>query len=186
MNSFHKKYSLISFAGMIIVACGGNNTTPSKELIRELHLKSGKLISCGPPEKEFGIVDFEMTCDEKMKNDFNVAIELLHSFEYDESEKVFAKIIDESPDCAMAYWGVAMCNFHPLWEPPTEANLKKGAKAIEIANSITPKAMRESKYINAVAAYYKEWNKTDPRTRSINFEKAMEQLHSSYPDDREA
>jgi len=187
MNSFLKKYSLIFFAGMIIVACGGNNTTPSKELISELHLKSGKLISCGPPEKEFGIVDFEMTCDEKMKNDFNVAIELLHSFEYDESEKVFAKIIDESPDCAMAYWGVAMCNFHPLWEPPTEADLKKGAEAVEIAKSITGKSERESEYINAVAAYYKDWNKKiAPQQRALNFEKAMEQLYKKYPDDKEA
>jgi hypothetical protein len=32
----------------------------------------------------------------------------LHSFEYDDAEKVFAKIIDENPECAMAYWGVAM------------------------------------------------------------------------------
>jgi hypothetical protein len=79
-----------------------------------------------------------------------------------------------------------MCNFHPLWEPPTEADLKKGAKAIEIASSITPKSERESGYINAVAAYYKNWNKTDPRTRSINFEKAMERLHRTYPQDKEA
>src|SRR6476659_9357849 len=182
MNSFLKKYSLIFFAGMIIVACGGNNTTPSKELINELHLKSGKLISCGPPEKEFGIVDFEMTCNEKVKNDFNIAMELLHSFEYEESEKVFAQIIDESPECAMAYWGVAMCNFHPLWEPPSEDDLKKGTKAIEIAKAITGKSEKESRYINAIAAYYKGWEKINPRIRSVNFERAMAQMHREYPD----
>src|SRR6476659_426962 len=168
MNSFHKKYSLIFFAGMIIVACEGNNTTPSKELISELHLKSGKLISCGPPEKEFGIVDFEMTCNETIKNDFNLAIELLHSFEYDESEKVFAKIIDEAPECAMAYWGVAMCSYHPLWEPPSEADLKKGAEEITIAKLINKKSEKESAYINAIAAYYEDWDKTNPLARSIN------------------
>jgi len=187
MNSFFKNYLLIFFVATIVLACGGNNATPSKELINELHLKSGKLISCGPPEKEFGTVDFEMTCNKKVKDDFNVAVELLHSFEYDESEKVFAKIIDESPNCAMAYWGVAMCSFHPLWEPPTEADLKKGAEAIAIANSITGKSERESAYINAVAAYYKNWNKKiEPQQRALNFEKAMEQLYKKYPGDKEA
>jgi len=186
MNSPPKNCLLFLLPATIILACGGNSLKPPEKLINQLDLKSGQLISCGPPDKEFGIVDFEMTCSEKVKNDFNIAVELLHSFEYDESEKAFAKIIDESPECAMAYWGIAMCNFHPLWEPPTEADLKKGAKAIEIANSITQKSERESKYINAVAVYYKDWNKTDPRTRSINFEKAMEQLHTTYPDDKEA
>src|SRR4030095_491265 len=186
MNSLPKNCLLFLLPAAIMLACGVNSSKPSKELINQLALKSGQFSSCGPPDKEFGIVDFEMTCSEKVKNDFNIAVELLHSFEYEESEKVFAKIIDESPECAMAYWGVAMCNFHPLWEPPTEADLRKGAKAIEIANSITRKSERESRYLNAVAAYYRDWNKTDPHTRSINFEKAMEQLHNTYPADKEA
>src|SRR5262249_8926859 len=114
------------------------------------------------------------------------AVELLHSFEYEESEKVFAKIIDEAPQCAMAYWGVAMCNFHSLWEPPSELNLKKGSKAIEIANSIPGISARESGFIRATAAYYKDWNKTDPHTRALQFEKAMEELYTQYPDDKEA
>jgi tetratricopeptide (TPR) repeat protein len=186
MHSFSKHVLLVFLPATIMFACKENNSRPSLALISELHLKRGDVISCGPPGKEFGVVDFEMACSEKVKNDFNIAVELLHSFEYDESEKAFAKIIDESPACAMAYWGIAMCSFHPLWEPPTEADLKKGAKAIEIANTIISKSKRESGYINAIAAYYKDWNKTDPRIRSINFEKAMEQLHNTYPDDREA
>jgi len=169
-----------------IISCHNKNSGPSKELIDQIDLKRGKIISCGPPDKQFGSVDFEMSCDEKTKSDFNLAIELLHSFEYDESEKVFAKIIDETPDCAMAYWGVAMCNFHALWTAPTEAELIKGNKAIEIANSITKRSERETAYINAIAAFYKDWNKTDHRTRCINYEKAMEKLHNNYPNDKEA
>src|SRR3954470_18380681 len=137
MSSYSLNCLLFFLSFGVLPACNGNHSKPSKELIRTLHLKSGQIISCGPPDKEFGLVNFVITGNKEVKNDFNVAVELLHSFEYDEAEKVFAKIIGESPDCAMAYWGVAMCNFHPLWEPPIEANLKKGAKAIEIANSIT-------------------------------------------------
>ena len=175
---------LLSF--LIPISCSEKNTVPSKELIDQIKLKRGEVISCGASDKQFGTVDFEMSCNEKAKKDFNLAIELLHSFEYDEAEKVFAKVIDETPECAMAYWGVAMSNFHALWTPPTEAELVKGNKAIEIANSITKKTERESGYINAIAAYYKDWNKTDHHTRCINFEKAMEKLHTTYPDDKEA
>jgi len=186
MNSLLKIRFLFFTLPALLLACGENILTPSKEQIAGLHLKTGQIISCGPPGKEFGTVNFEITGNEKVKEDFNIAIALLHSFEYDESEKVFAKIIDESPDCSMAYWGVALCNFHPLWEPPSEASLKKGAKAIEMANSISKKSKRESDYINAVSAYYRDWNNTDPHTRSIHFEKAMENLRNKYVDDKEA
>jgi tetratricopeptide (TPR) repeat protein len=186
MSSNFLNLLLYSLSLGFLLACNGNPSTPNKELIRTLNLKSGQIISCGPPDKEFGLVNFEITGNEVVKNDFNLAVELLHSFEYDEAEKVFAKIIDESPDCAMAYWGVAMCSFHPLWEPPTEADLKKGATAIKIANTITNKSKREADYIDAVAAYYKNWENSDPGTRSINFEKAMAQMHRNYPDDKEA
>lgn len=168
------------------VSCNHGDRAPSKELISEIKLKRGPVISCGNTDNQFGTVDFDMTCNENSKDDFNLAIELLHSFEYDESEKVFAKIIDENPKCAMAYWGVAMCNFHALWTPPSEPELIKGSKAIEIAQSIIDKSERESAYIIALAVFYKDWNNTDHRTRCINYEKAMEQLHNTYPSDTEA
>jgi tetratricopeptide (TPR) repeat protein len=126
-----------------------------------------------------------MTSGEKAKKDFNLAVELLHSCEYDEAEKVFAKVIDESPGSAMAYWGVAMSNFHPLWTPPTEEELQKGAKAINIAKAIKTKSDKEAGYINAIGLFYKDWDKTDHPTRCVYFEKAMEQLHAEYANDHE-
>ncbi len=171
---------------VVMLSCKSKTLSPSEEVIKQLNLKRGDVISCGPPDAQFGSVDFEMTCDEKAKKDFNLAVELLHSFEYDESEKVFAKIIDETPECAMAYWGVAMCNFHALWTPPTEAELQKGSKAIDIAKSIRGTSARESGYTNALGLFYKDWDKIDHHTRCIYFEKAMEQLHIKYPDDHEA
>lgn len=176
----------IFLLSVIMLSCKSKNPSPSKEVINQLNLKRGEVISCGPPDEQFGSVDFEMTCNEKAKKDFNLAIELLHSFEYDEAEKAFAKVIYETPECAMAYWGVAMCNFHPLWNAPTEAELQKGAKAIAIANSINAKSARESGYINAIGLFYKDWNKKDHHTRCVYFEKAMEQLHTKYADDHEA
>ena len=170
----------------MILSCKNNKPVVSKDAIRQLNLKRGNVISCGPVDAQFGTVDFDMTCDAKAKKDFNLAVQLLHSFEYDEAEKVFAKVIDETPDCAMAYWGVAMCNFHPLWNPPDEAELQKGARAITIANTISAKSDREAGYIIAIGAFYKDWDKTDHHTRCVLFEKAMEGLHAKYPADKEA
>ena len=176
----------IFLLSVVTLSCKNKKLSPSEEVIEQLNLKRGDVISCGPPDAQFGSVDFEITCDEKAKKDFNLAVELLHSFEYDESEKVFAKIIDETPQCAMAYWGVAMRNFHALWTPPAEAELRKEAKAIDIAKSIRGTSARESGYINALGLFYKDWDKIDHHTRCIYFEKAMEQLHIKYPDDHEA
>ncbi len=182
-GSMQLLYILLSAATL---SCNNKQPSPSQASINQLDLKRGDIISCGPPDAQFGSVNFDITGDEKTKRDFNLAIELLHSFEYDESEKVFSKIIDESPACAMAYWGVAMCNFHALWTPPTEAELVKGAHAIDIAKSIHKKSARESAYINALGLFYKDWNTTDHLTRCVNWEKAMEKLYASYPDDKEA
>ena len=184
--SIYMGFFIYILSAISLSSCNNNNSTPSQELINQLHLKQGDIISCGPPDAQFGSVDFDMTCDEKAKKEFNLAIELLHSFEYDESEKVFAKIIDETPDCAMAYWGVAMCNFHALWTPPTEVELIKGTEAVSIAKSIAGKSARESAYIDAIGLFYKDWNITDHHARCVRFENAMEKLHTSYPDDKEA
>jgi tetratricopeptide (TPR) repeat protein len=169
-----------------LLSCNNSNPAPSKETINEIALKRGPVISCGSIDQQYGTVDFDMACDEKSKADFNLAIELLHSFEYDDAEKVFAKIIDNNPACAMAYWGVAMCNFHALWTPPTEAELIKGSKAVAIAQTINGKSKRAAAYINAIAVFYKNWNTIDHLTRCISYEKAMETIHSTYPEDKEA
>ncbi|MND28739.1 Tetratricopeptide repeat protein [compost metagenome] len=151
-----------------------------------MNLKRGKIPICGPADKQFGAVGFITSCSDKTQVEFDLAMALLHSFEYDEAEKAFAKVIDKTPDCAMAYWGVAMSNYHPLWAPPSETELQKGAKAVVIAQSIQQKSEREADYINAIAMFYKDWDKADHRTRAIRYEKAMEKLYKEFPEDKEA
>jgi tetratricopeptide (TPR) repeat protein len=182
-NSTRLFFILTAYA---LLSCNNSNPAPSKESINEIALKRGPVISCGSIDQQYGTVDFDMACDEKSKADFNLAIELLHSFEYDDAEKVFAKIIDNNPACAMAYWGVAMCNFHALWTPPTEAELIKGSKAVAIAQTISGKSKRASAYINAIAVFYKDWNTIDHLTRCTSYEKAMETIHTTWPEDKEA
>ncbi len=169
----------------LLICCRQKSTHAPTEEISALRLKQGEIISCGPAEKQFGFAEFNVTCSENVKSDFNLAIELLHSFEYDEAEKAFASVINNEPDCAMAYWGIAMSNFHPLWTPPSLDELNKGLKAIEIAKKLKP-SKRESEYIDAIASFYQDWGKIDHLTRCLNFEKGMEKVYKNYPDDKEA
>jgi hypothetical protein len=104
---------------------------------------------------------------EKTRPDFNLTIALLHSFEYTEAEKVFVKVIDQDPQCVMAYWGAAMSNFHPLWSPPSPTDLQKGAKIITLARSIiTDKSTRESDYVEAIATIYDQRDSLSTKVRS--------------------
>jgi len=184
-----KKVLLLCIIFFILIIIGTNCTdrkaAPSPGVIVAVNLKRGPVISCNPDGKEFGSVHFDIDYNEKINADFDLGLKLLHSFEYDEAEKAFAKIIDEAPDCAMAYWGVAMSNFHPLWTPPTPAEIQKGSKAIQIAQSLQT-SEKEQDYINALAAFYTNWENTTHLERTLNFEKAMEKLHLKYLDDKEA
>lgn len=178
-----KSYLIIAFAAL--AACNTANN-PSAELIQSINLKKGNLIWCGPEMANFGSANFELSAKPEVKKEFNQAVAILHSFEYNEAEKALANIIEKDPSCAMAYWGVAMSNFHPLWEPPKEDELKKGARAVEIAAKISHKTERESDYINSMATFYKDWKTVDHKTRCKNYEKAMEEIYKKYPDDSEA
>lgn len=167
-------------------ACNPKNNAPSGEAISALNLKQGQVISCGPPDQEFGAVDFESSCPARVKPEFALAIALLQSFEYDEGEKAFADIIRKEPGCAMAYWGVAMCNYHPLWDQPTKAELEKGAGAIAIAQSLGSKTKMETAYIDALALFYKDWNTADHRSRSVRYANAMQRIHETWATNKEA
>ncbi|RYY21463.1 MAG: hypothetical protein EOO04_18190 [Chitinophagaceae bacterium] len=171
---------------LVSVSCNDDIKVPSSATISDLNLKRGQVISCTPGDAIFGKVEFRISCDKTIQNDFNLAVTLLHSFEYDEAEKVFARIIDNQPSCAMAYWGVAMSNFHPLWTPPLEPELIKGAKAMALARQIGGKTKRENDYIMALSEFYNDWKSLTHINRTKKFETAMQKLYVHYPDDQEA
>lgn len=176
---------LSGFIILLLVSCGAKAGKETTAKIDTINLKRGELVLCGPPDQEFGTVAFETSATGKTKTDFDLGIALLHSFEYDEAEKVFAKIIDQQPQFAMAYWGVAMSNYHPLWAPPTLPELQKGAKAIAIAQSLGEKTKKEEAFINALSTFYKGWDTVEHRKRALLHQQAMEKVYRDFPNDKE-
>ena len=139
----------------------------------------------GEPEK-LGKVNFPISSDAAAQLQFNRAVAMLHSFWYEKANEEFAAIAKRDPACGMAYWGIAMTLYHPIWEAPGPAALKQGSEAVAKAKSAAPKTKREWDYIAAIETFYKDSDKLDHHTRALAYEKAMEQLQARYPDDREA
>jgi hypothetical protein len=131
-------------------------------------------------------VDFATSCSPAVQQAFKHAVWTLHSFWYPEALKDFTAVTEAEPDCAIGYWGIAMSHWYPLWYPPSAAALKAGSEAVEKATAAPSKTEREKDYIAAIAAFYRDNDKLDHRTRAVAYEKAMEQVYLKYPDDREA
>ena len=131
-------------------------------------------------------VDFAISCTPASQQAFKHAAWTLHSFWYPEALKEFTAIAASEPGCAMAYWGIAMSHWYPLWYPPSPTALKAGSDAVAKATAAPTQTARESDYIAAIATFYRDSDKLDHQARAIAYEKAMEQLHERYPDDREA
>ena len=182
------RFVQLVFITLIFLSCSGKrNQVKLEKEIEALNLNRGNITLCGSGIDQFGTVEFSLSCAEKVRPDFNLATALLHSFEYTEAEKVFAKVIEEDPECVMAYWGAAMCSFHPQWAPPDQAELLKGSQIISLARSINKdKSTRESDYLEAIATIYDQWRILDYHTRLLKFEKASKKIVDKYPDDKEA
>jgi hypothetical protein len=131
-------------------------------------------------------VDFAISCGPMSQQAFKHAVWTLHSFWYPEALKEFTAIAASEPGCAMAYWGIAMSHWYPLWFPPSPAALNAGSEAIAKAMAAPTQTPREADYIAAIAAFYRDHDKLDHQTRALAYEKAMEQVYQRYPDDREA
>ena len=136
--------------------------------------------------EQLGQVSFPVSCNTATQKQFNRALALLHSFQYIEAGQAFAEIAAREPSCAMAEWGVAMSNYHPLWAPPTAAELKSGREAIERARAASPRTQRERDYIAALALFYQDSDKLSHYERARAYAAAMERLNRRYQLDREA
>ena len=135
---------------------------------------------------KLGSVAFQTSCSPAAHAIFLRGVAWLHSFEYEHTESVFNEAADADPSCAIAHWGVAMSLYHPLWAPPSRAELERGRAAIAMAEARPAKSERERDYVAAISAFYRDSDKLDHKTRALAYNSAMRELHRRYPADREA
>ena len=135
---------------------------------------------------QLGQVNFPVSCNAAAQQQFTRAVAMLHSFWYQRAEKAFAAVARKDPSCAMAYWGIAMSRFHPLWEKPSPEDVRVGQTALEKAKTVGAESEREHGYINALEQFYKDADKLDHLARMVAYEKVMEEQYRRYADDSEA
>jgi len=137
-------------------------------------------------EPQLGTVAFETSCNEDAEARFLRALGWLHSFEYEQAARTFGEAAAADPRCAIAYWGVAMSQYHPLWAPPSAAELESGRSALASARTAGAASERERAWIAAIETFYRDSDRLDHGTRALAYSAAMGELHRRYPQDREA
>lgn len=138
--------------------------------------------------ERLGSVQFANSCSTEVQPRFARAMAMLHSFWYDEAGRQFREIAADEPECAIAWWGVAMSQWQPLWEPrgPNPEAFQKGIAAIKTAHELGGDTGIERDFIAALLKFYADADTIDHPDRVLAYEEAMQELHADYPEDTEA
>jgi len=136
------------------------------------------------PER-LGNVSFSVSCSPSVQAPFNRGVALLHDFWYEEAQRQFEQIAKADPSCAMAHWGVAMSQFHQIWDRPDATAVAQGRAEMQKAQSPSAKTEREREYISALSGFFKP-GKQDFLARIDAYSAAMGGVYSHYPEDVDA
>ncbi len=145
------------------------------------HSMHGEVFNEGPRQRAYLMggtsnVHFPVTTPVPLAQKFfDQGVGQLHGFWYFEAERSFRQVAALDPDCAMAYWGMAMAN----------ANNDKRAKSfIKKAQEKNGNASpREVAWIEALAATYEGKDTIERRTKYV---RDLEALVHADPNDVEA
>ena len=137
---------------------------------------------------QLGSVTFATSCAPKVQPQFERAVAMLHSFYYSAAEKTFRDVLAQDASCTIATWGIAsILMSNPLGGQGATARAAEAAQpAIEQGQRTPPKTQRERDYIEAVAAYYRDFSSRSERSRQESRSKAYQALAAKYPEDDEA
>jgi peroxiredoxin/tetratricopeptide (TPR) repeat protein len=147
------------------------------------HSWHGETFNEGPRQRAYlmgntGPVNFPVSnAGPETQKFINQGIGQLHGFWYFEAERSFRQAATLDPECAMAYWGMALANTN-------NAKRAKGflAEAVKRKGAITE---RERMYIDALEAFHNADAKKD-KERYEALAKAFERIIYQNPTDIEA
>jgi tetratricopeptide (TPR) repeat protein len=132
-----------------------------------------------------GTVVFPNSCSPGAQPPLLKGIAQLHSFQYAAAESAFNEASHSDPKCAVAYWGLAMSSYRPLWDGADEKAIKKGRHFLDQIQKDWPVSQRERDYIDALAIIFSD-NRRAGDERLAAYSRAMGEIAKHYPDDGEA
>ena len=126
----------------------------------EGHSSHGEVFNEGPRQAAYLMdkpdsVHFPVTvASEPLQQLFDQGVGQLHGFWYFEAERSFRQIAAEDPDCAMAFWGMAMANVdHP-------ERARGFARVAWLKRGLVSE--REGAYIDAIARFHEVEGPEEP------------------------
>ena len=126
--------------------------------------------------EKLGMVSFPVSCLPSTQAPFNRGVALLHDFWYSEAQRQFEAIVKADPTCAMAHWGVAMSEFHQIWNRPGDGTMKSAWAEMQKAQTPPAKTERERAYIAALSDFFRP-GKEDFQARIDAYSAAMGKLY---------
>jgi hypothetical protein len=137
---------------------------------------------------QLGRVEFQNSCSPQVKKQLDTGVAALYSFWFAESHQLFERVTKEEPDCAIAYWGLAMSDYEQIEgrSLPEGAQLADGQAAITSGEAAARKTLREAAYIKAIAIIFDADGIPDHDQRVQRFSAAMGAISAAYPLDRQA
>ncbi|HYN09006.1 MAG TPA: hypothetical protein VES67_16605 [Vicinamibacterales bacterium] len=136
---------------------------------------------------ELGTVHFPTSCQPGVQAEFERGVAMLHSYWFNYAGKTFRAVLEKDPTCAMAYWGIALDLLgNTLSAPPSPARAREAWTVLEKARKVPAKTDRERQWIDAIRAYYRDFDTVPLETRLTAYSRAMGEITKRYPDDFEA
>jgi hypothetical protein len=138
--------------------------------------------------EKLGTVTFATSCSAAAQPQFNRAVALLHSFEFQRAIDGFGATLATDPSCGMAEWGIAVSR----WSNPFVVGirptglLQQGRAAVERGRRIGTKTDRERAYVDAVSRLYANFETMDQIARVRAYRDGMSKVAAAFPNDTEA
>ncbi|MDX1950823.1 MAG: tetratricopeptide repeat protein [Verrucomicrobiota bacterium] len=118
---------------------------------------------------------------------FDQGMVLLYNFNHAEAIRSFEAAAKVDPECAMAYWGIALALGPNINAPMEESAVTKAWEAIQRAIALKEKASQpERDYIDALATRYTKEPVNDRSELDQAFARATEVVAKKYPEDMDA
>jgi tetratricopeptide (TPR) repeat protein len=137
-------------------------------------------------DTELGSISFPNSGAPEAQKAFLTGVKALHSFQFDDARIAFEEAQRIDSDFALAYWGQAMSDNHPLWaqqdvEAATAAlNRLAPTSAGRLAKVGTEK---EKEFLRAVEVLY--YSEGDKQERDYAYAEYMASMHERWPEDDE-
>ncbi len=127
------------------------------------------------------------TRSEQAQRYFDQGLTLLYAFNHAEAIRSFHEAARLDPQCAMAWWGVALACGPNINKPMAAEDAPRAWEAIQKAKELAARASaREQAYIAALSKRYAQSPPADRSPLDRAYADAMRQLVRHYPDDLDA